>query len=320
MKKLKSILVAALALSGLVAVAQPEFPVAAGSSSGTYKKMLEEINKTFNDMGTNPITFKLVDSHGSTENLDLLVNNKVQGAFLHSDVIYSRAQTDDLSKFKTLLALHKEEVHFLALSTSKTYVTNTTGGTVVFDKRIGGKTTITPITFNTIEDLKGFQVGAAGGGFISANVIRLLSQIPYKVVQFNSGSDVMAALNAGQIEVAVFVGGAPLPNLDNLGREYKILPITTAVSERLRTVYRPATVTYNKMNPNPVPTVAADCLFISREYKTAHLLKPIRDFRNAFYGALDALKETPGNHRKWQEVSAEERGRWPWLELGEPAR
>jgi TRAP-type uncharacterized transport system substrate-binding protein len=76
--------------------------VADGSSSGTYAQFLKEIIAATGDSG---ITFQEVPSNGAIENLDKLVNNKVMGAFMHSDVIYFRSQAEKLDKFKTLLAL-----------------------------------------------------------------------------------------------------------------------------------------------------------------------------------------------------------------------
>lgn len=290
-----------------------EFLVAAGSSSGTYKQFLQQIQATIPDI----IPFKEVDSHGAVENLDHLVNNECSAAFMHADVIFFRGQAENMSKYKTLLALFKEEVHFLALSTSKRFTTNISGGTSLFGRTIGSTETKIPVVFKSIEDLKGYNIGAAGGGYITARVIQNASRIPYNVIQYDKGDQVMAALNTGQIDAAVFVGGAPLPNLKDLGREYKLIPIPSIVADSMRQIYKPTSITYNKMSPTSVPTIAADCLFISKEYKTPKIVAQLKAFREAFYSHLDELKETPGNHRKWQEVMPDEKGTWPWLELND---
>lgn len=290
-----------------VGVNQPvEFLVAAGSSSGTYKVFLDQIRSITNDV----ITFKEVDSHGSVENLDCLVNNKAMGAFMHSDVIYFRAQSTDLSRFKTLIPLFKEEVHFLALTNSKRF----TGGTLGYGK--------TQVVINTVDDLGRpveklpMKVGAAGGGFITAQVIRLQAQLGYEVVQFGSGSEVMNALNAGTIDAAVFVGGAPLPNLEKLGPDYKLLPMGDTTATRLKAVYSPASVTYIRMRPEAIQTVSADCIFVSREYKTPKYVNALRAFRDQFNARLEELRETPGAHQKWQEVIANGPSKWPVMTFG----
>lgn len=280
--------------------AQIEISIAAGSSSGIYELVLSQIQSVTSESG---ITFKKVPSHGAVENLDLLIGNKVSAAFMHNDVIAFRGQAEDLSKFKTLLALFNEQVHFLALTTSKRKV----GGTLGY----GAK----PIVINEFESLKGLTVGAAGGGYITAQVIRLQSQVAYNVMQFESGKEVMEALNKGEIDSAVFVGAAPLPNLENLGKEYKLIPITGSVQDRLKQVYKPSTVTYIKMSASSVPTVSAQCLLVSKTYKTPKFVAQLWEFRESFFKHLDEIKETPNMHKGWAEVDAEDHGKWPWLEL-----
>lgn len=298
MKKQLSIIVFTL-LFAVCAMAQ-DFLVADGSSSGTYQQFLKEITTACAD---SPIHFKEIPSSGAIENLDKLVNNEVSAAFMHSDVIYFRGQAENLDKFRTLLALFNEDVHFLALAQSKRIV----GGHLGF----GGS----PLQLNDISDLKGCKVGAAGGGFITIQVIRLQSQVTYEVVQFGSGKEVMDALNTGTIDCAVFVGAAPLPNIKDLGKDYKLLPIPSLVSDRLKSVYKPTTITYTKMSPNGISTIAAQCLFVSKTYKSQKMVQQLDDFRKLFYSKLDDLKETPGNHKKWGDVEADERGHWPWLTL-----
>jgi TRAP-type uncharacterized transport system substrate-binding protein len=165
----------------------------------------------------------------------------------------------------------------------------------------------------SLADLEGFPVGAAGGGFITANVIRLQSEVAYTVVRFESGKDVLAALDDGKIAAAIFVGAAPLPNLKDLGSEYKVLTIGETAADKLKSVYRRTTVSYPKMNPSPVPTVAAECLMVTREYKTPKFVQTLKDFRECFYAHLDELKETPGTHRAWQKVESSNHGKWTWL-------
>jgi TRAP-type uncharacterized transport system substrate-binding protein len=301
---MKKLLVIVSLTVGLTGFAQEStFLVADGSSSGTYQLFLKEIVVATPDSG---ITFKEVPSSGAVENLDKLINNEVMGAFVHSDVLFHRSKAESGldTKYKTLLALFNEDVHFVALSTAK----RTTGGTFGY----GAK----PVVFKDITDLSnGGRVGAAGGGFITANVIKLLGDISYSIVKFDSGKDVLQALNDGTIDAAVFVGAAPLPNLKDLGANYKLLPIPGNTADKLKLVYKPAVVTYTKMNPNGVPTVSAQCLFVAKVYKSQKMVNTIGAFRKSFFDHLDDIKETPGNHKKWNDVTPEEHGTWPWLEL-----
>jgi TRAP-type uncharacterized transport system substrate-binding protein len=290
----------------ITAYAQTQFLVAAGSSSGTYKEFLKEIIASTPDSG---LTFQEVSSHGAVENLDLLINNKVMGAFLHADVIAHRnknepnAQLD--KKFQTLLPLFTEEVHFVALTESKRKV----GGTLGY----GAK----PVVIKTIDDLSNLNVGAAGGGWITANMVKFLSDIPFRVLPtFTSGADVLSALDKGEIDAAVFVGAAPLPNLEKLDSKYKILAIQGTTADKLKQQYQSSSVTYTKMSPSPVPTVASQCIFVSKVYKSKVFVNALSQFRTSFFDNLDTIKETPGNHPKWNSVSIDNRGPWVYLELG----
>lgn len=288
-----------------VASAQTQFLVADGSSSGTYKQFLKELSAAIPDAG---FVFTEVPSGGAVENLDLLINNKVMGAFLHSDVIAHRAKNEPNAqlekKFQTLLALFPEDVHFVALAQSKRVSGQTFG--------FGGK----PVVLKSIDDLANLNVGAAGGGWITANMVKFLSDVPYRVLPtYNSGAEVLAALDKGEIDAAVFVGAAPLPNLEKLGPGYKVLAIQGTTADKLKQQYQPTSVTYTKMNPSPVPTVAAQCLFVSKVYKSPVFVKALTQFRTQFLANLDTIKETPGNHPKWQSVESETRGPWTYMEL-----
>lgn len=310
MKKLTLLITSLVVLFGISIQAQVVAPtstpanqtflVADGSSSGTYQQFLKEIVIATSDSG---IVFQEVPSSGAIENLDKLVNNKVMGAFMHSDVIYFRAQAEKLDNFKTLVALFDEDVHFVALTTSKKSI----GGVLGYGSK--------PVVFTTISDLQGYKVGAAGGGYITAQVIRSQSAINYEIKSFASGKDVLAALTDGTIDAAVFVGASPLPNLETLDSTYKILSIPTTVQDRLRLIYKPTTVTYTKMSPNSISTVAAQCLFVTKTYKSKKMVEQLAKFRQSLFDNLDTLKETPGNHPKWQQVSPDNRGHWSYLDL-----
>ncbi len=210
--------------------------MADGSSSGTYEQFLQQIEAELNGA----VVFKRVQSSGAIQNLDLLINNVVSVAFMHSDVLAFRSKSTDMTHFKTLLALFSEDVQFLALSQPKS----------------NGWSFTKPAPYNTIEDLKGKKVGAAGGGVITANVIRnsLLSagSTTYTVVEFSSGGDALNALANGDVDAVEFTGAAPLPNLQKLNSDYKILSIPDNVAHQLSDIYHPATVTYVNMRPDAV--------------------------------------------------------------------
>lgn len=289
---MKSLMVVLLLLP--VSAFAQELKIADGSSSGTYSAMFKEIQKVCGDS----IAMSEVGSSGAIENLDKLVGNETNAAFMHSDVIAYRAKTEDLGNIKTLLDLFPEDVHFVALN--KSFKSGGTFG-------LGAK----EYTINSVSDLANKKVGAAGGGYVTAQMIRLQGEVPYTVQQYGSGKEVMDALGRGDIQAAVFVGAAPLPNLRDLGHDYKLLPISDNVASKLKSVYRLTTVTYTKMSTSSVQTVAADALLVTREYKTQKFVDALRTFHQCFLDHLDELKETPGTHKAWQKVHADATPKWP---------
>lgn len=75
--------------------------IAANSSSGTYSKMLGEI---IGVCSTDQFDIRAADgvTGGAPGNLDALVNNKAQAAFLHSDVFFANSMSDPYRNEQTL--------------------------------------------------------------------------------------------------------------------------------------------------------------------------------------------------------------------------
>lgn len=290
------------------AVSAQQLKVATGGATGTYSKLFKEMVNVCSGSGLSMIE---VASTGSVENVNNLVGNQINAAFTQTDVLFYRAQTEDLGNIKTLLALHPEEVHFIAPTVSSVK----TGGMM----GVGAK----PVEFNTISDLAGYKVGAAGGSFVTAQVVRLQSEIAYQAVSYNDNAALLAALASGEIQAAVMVGGAPMEAVSNLGPNYKLLSVSDSTANKLKGVYRTARLSYLKMNANGVQTVATDALLVTREYKTEKYVTGLSKFRTCVLGQLDELKETTGTHPKWQTIKGDNKGKWAWYELpatGAPAK
>lgn len=300
MLKLQSLFLAVSLFLALPASAE-QLKVATGGAKGTYSTMFKEITSVARCTDSVPLLEQ--NTSGSVENVNLLLGNKVNAAIAQMDVLWLRNQTEDLSKVKTLVALHPEEVHLLALTTSKVIVGKTLG--------FGGK----PYVFSTINDLANARVGAAGGSAVTAQVIRLQSQVNFNVVTMDNNDQVLQALRAGQIEAGLFVGGQPMPLIDGLDGTFKILSMPPDVVERLKAVYKPARLSYMKLGAQGVPTVSIDSLFVTREYKTPAMQSSLAALRKCILEKVPELQETTGTHPKWQGVDPANKGKWPWYEL-----
>jgi TRAP-type uncharacterized transport system substrate-binding protein len=299
MKKWTLAAIVIFTLGIFVNVNAAQLIVATGGTGGTYSTMFKELS---NQCGSSDVLVEK-NSSGSIENINLLMGNKVNMAFTQMDVLKFKSNTENLDNIRTLFTLHSEEVHFIAKDDPGIKV----GGYAGF----GG----TKVVFNTINDLQGYTVGAAGGSFITLQVIRLQTEIKYNVQEFKSNKDLLVALEANQIQAACVVGGAPMPILEVLGNTYKVLPIGDVTVNKLKNVYNPARVSYPNMNSSGVPTVAIDAIVVTREYKTPAFIEAFRRFRQCLVDNVDLLKETTGTHPKWQDVNPESRGKWAWYEL-----
>jgi hypothetical protein len=287
-----------IAVAASTAGAQ-QLKVATGSAKGTYAAMFKEVNSVC----ATDVPMLETNTTGSIQNLDMLIGNQVNAVFTQTDVLYYRAQTEDLGNVKTLLTLHPEQVHIVVPTNSGIK----TGGTM----GIGAK----PVVFQSIQQLAGYRIGAAGGSFVTAQVIRLQSEIPFQVVQYDDNTKLMAALKAGQVQAALLVGGQPLGAVAELGPDHRLVAIPEAVATKLKGVYRPSRLSYTKMNASGVATVATDALFVTREYKTPKMIATLAKFRTCAVEKIEEMKETTGTHPAWQKVDTANKGKWAYYDL-----
>lgn len=295
-------LVATMAVCSLAFADQDaiRITVAADSSSGTYAKMLGEIIGVCNSDKLDIEQAK--NGGGAPGNLDALVNNKAQAAFMHSDVYFANSQADSsYAKYQTLIALYPEPIHVLVLRQSKT--------------KKQGLTNFGYQQFATLSDLKGFKVGAAGGGVFTARILTGQGEGGFTVVQFNTGGDAISALQNGQIDAAIFVGAAPLPNLEKLsGATFRLIPVGDNIGSHVSTVYRSASINYsNGLTNGVLKTIAPVATLLTRKYSTPAKVAAQREFRNCFYRNLDQLKDDGSPN--WQSIEANDHGVLPWYEI-----
>lgn len=274
--------------------------VTTGGSGGTYSRTFKEMS----GICSQQLPLAEVNSSGSTQNIDRLVGNEVNGAFVQTDVLFYRSRTEDLSNVKTLVALYPEEVHMVALTVSK----DKEGGTLGF----GAKT----VQLNSVNDLAGRVVVAAGGSYITAQVIRLQTEINFTVVEVASAEAALKAVADGTAHSALLVGGTPLPQISNLDKNFKLLSFPEATMAKLKNVYKPSKLNYSKMGAAGVPTISTDALFVTREYKTQKFVDGLTKLRTCIVSSLSELQETTGMSPAWQKVVAENTGKWAYMTLG----
>jgi uncharacterized protein len=284
-----------LATFALVVAAQdPPLVVSTGSAKGTYSHMF----KSMQALCGARVPMQELESSGSDQNIDRLINRKADLAFVQSDALQLTAMNDPRAseaQIRALVPLHPEEVHIVA----KASLTKTQGGWKMpgFDKTFGGD----KVALNSLADLGGVRVGAWGGSYTTARAIGFLGGIPYEVVQFDNEEQAKAALNKGEIAAIIAVGGQPLGFVSGLDKSYKLLKIEAGLASKVK-AYQATRVNYRNLGADSVETVAARALFVTRNYTTPSRRQRLTELRNCLLENEGELKEGTGHHPKWADV------------------
>jgi TRAP-type uncharacterized transport system substrate-binding protein len=299
----KLVLAFAVAIAASSAVAQAQLKVATGGATGTYHRMFTEFQQACKDQ----IMQIEVPSKGSVDNMDKLLGNEVNAAIVQTDVLFYRARNEDLGGIKTLFALYPEEVHVITATVSPIQE----GGTMGFGKK--------PAQFNTVNDLAGRSVAAWGGSIVTAQVIRLQSEINFTVAEVADFKTAKAALDAGQVAAIVMVGGQPMDDVKALNNAYKLLSFPEATMGKLKSVYVPAKLNYSGMGQggSGIQSIATESLFVTRAYKTEKYVQSLGALRSCFKNSVAELQETTGMHKKWASVNPDNDGKWSYYQLPE---
>lgn len=303
----KIALISAVLAFSTGAFAQTQLKVATGSPTGTYHRMFTE----FQNVCKNEIMQIEVPSTGAVDNMDKLLGNEVNAAIVQTDVLFYRARNEDLSNVKTLFSLYPEEVHVITPSVSPIKTEGALGISMLGSK---------PLQFKSVNDLAGQAVAAWGGSIVTAQVIRLQSEINFSVVEVPNFKAAMAALNAGKVAAVLMVGGQPMDDIKALTNAYKLLPFPEATIGKLKSVYIPAKLNYSGMGQNGsgVQSIATESLFVTYTYKTPKMVESLAALRGCFTDSLPALQETTGTHKKWKSVNPDTQGKWSYYTLPTP--
>lgn len=297
----KVVLASLMLLVSFGTFAQTQLKVSTGGPTGTYSRMFKEFQGVCKDQ----IMQIEMPSKGSIENIDRLVGNEVNAAIVQTDVLFFRARNEDLSNVKTLFALYPEEVHVITMAVSPIME----GGTAGFGKK--------PAQINRVEDLNGRVVVAWGGSVVTAQVIRLQSEIGFQVAEVADFKTAKAAIESGQAAAIIMVGGQPMDDVKALNGAYKLLSFSEASMGKLKSVYVPAKLNYSGMGQggSGIASIATESLYVTRAYKTPKYIESLGALRKCFVENLPDMQEGLGLHRKWSAVNSDNHGKWAYYEL-----
>ncbi len=294
------VVTAVLGLVASGAAHAQQVKVATGSAKGTYHALFANIA----DKCGNELAMVEVPSTGSLDNLDKLTGKEVAAAFVQTDALFASAQGRDLGNIKTLVAFNRESVHVVALANSGL---KTSGNMVGMGKK--------DITFSTAEDLAGYKVAAAGGSLITAQLIKLQGQLNWTIVPVADADAAIAAVKSGTVQAAVLVGGQPLGNVKALGSDMKLLGFNQATVAMLKTVYVQDRLSYPKLAPSAVSTIATEALLVTRTVNTPARLQALSNFRSCVLRNVPEWQDADGAHPAWSQVDVNNRGKWQFYDL-----
>jgi TRAP-type uncharacterized transport system substrate-binding protein len=311
MNRTRTLIVAGL-LACMSALAQtPEkFQIAGGGGikTSTYSAMVATIAET---CSTDEVQLEEKGTNGGPANLALLKENKVKLAIVPLDLLFA-AKLDNASsvaQVKTLFPLHNEQVHVIVRSDVKKE-----GG--YFGGRIGA----TQVSFNRIEDLQGRPVGAVGGSETTARILGDMLRIGWLPEKVADTSTLLNKLATGQLDAIVISAGAPSAAVAAIdGARFKMLPVRG--NSDTVAVYSPAKVEYSNLNGGrSIDTLAAPALLVTRTWKAEETQAKLAGIRACLTANLGKIQDREGTHPAWQDVSAQDSGRWPWYELAAPVK
>lgn len=269
------------------------FPVGTGSPTGTYHRFMNEVKGLCPDVGLD-----LKNTSGSTGNLDGMEGNVFAAGVVQADALALYGQTRDMSGIKVLVPLFLEQVHIVAKN-----VVGQEGGVGIGSIKFGAKN----IVLNSVEDLAGRTVAAAGGSFITAQVLRLQGQLPMNLVEVASPEAALAGVESGTYQAAILVGAQPLKTLSALGGKlanYRLLPVTEAFANKVKLYTGSQRLTYREMGVQGtnVATVAVPSVLAVQNYRKGAMAQQAAALRKCILDNAEDQAATPGAHPAWRAI------------------
>lgn len=240
---------------------------------------------------------------GSTENIDLLTDNQVQGALLQGDFLayWNKRSPDRVANVRVLFPLWNEELHYVARADVKKE-----GGFM----GIGGK----EVSYDTILDLKGRKIGAVGGSAVSGRVVSDSAGVGYSVVDYDDNTKLVEALKAKQIDAILITGGAQHKLVQGLDGNFKLLSVPAEVQAKLAKIYKSVDLNYANVNAVGVKSLATPAYVTVWNYTDADRVKQLLALRECFQREAPKLSSRSGTFAKWRQVNVNDKGNWAYYD------
>lgn len=301
------------------ALAQPQIslPISTGSETGSYFRFIRETAQVCSSQ----VRIENRTSTGSPMNLDRLEANDVSLGVVQTDVLNLYANTKDMSNIKVLVPLFPEQLHFVTRA-----ALGKEGGYGVGSFRVGQK----EVVLNTVEDLNGRKLAAAGGSYMTAQVVQQVGQLGFQLFEGKTSDDVLKGVANGTYDAGLLVCAQPCPifqgkkpdgsdNPEALAAlaNLKLLPVTDKVASSMARIYTKASaLSYKSMGQGGqnVPALQVMSSLVTQDYKKGARAESVAALRQCLWEMAPEQAATPGTHPAWRNVKPNATSNWPMWE------
>lgn len=280
-----------------------------GGNKGAYFAFIKEVSGV---CGGNAYKVTAEVSSGSSENVERMLANEVVGAPIQLDVAENYKATRDLSGLRPLMALFPEQAHFVTRAEL-----GEKEATEVFGRKIqigSWKFDAKPVVLNTIEDLAGRNVAAAGGSYYTGMMMRhpTVGGLPMNLKELtgpSAANDAIAGVLTGEYAAAIMVTAQPAKLITELGEnasKLKLLPVSDAMFSKISRFYPNKTsLSYRKMGAGGtnIPSFEVMSVLMVQNYTTGKYAVALADLRQCILDNAKELSGQPGTSLAWRHIA-----------------
>lgn len=265
------------ALSSISSVsAQETIRIVSGIKGEVYDQFAKDIKNNTH------VELNIYQTGGSLDNIEYLLSDSIQMAFIQYDVLKKTPIISDLQDYiKVFLPLYSEEIHLIVLKKSN---------------------------INSVQDLIGKRVGIGGlnsGTHVSALMIQEVEGIEWEAVNIDFNKSVKALL-ADSIDAFFYVGAAPSSYLSNLDESIASqIKLANVRGDNLNEIYEDKIIKSDiySWNDNDVKTIGVPSLLVVNTRNIdSTLAKQIDILYSDLSDNLKGIQWNKFSHPKWSQV------------------
>jgi TRAP-type uncharacterized transport system substrate-binding protein len=231
-------------------------------------------------------------STGGTENIQALVERKIDAGIVQADVLTFMTHTEPMiaTKIRSLVALHSNYLHFFVLKNGY--------------KEDRGKFKFKKLAvIRNMRDLEGRRVAAFGSANITGRIINEQLGLNMRLVEVSSKEAGLAMLNKGEVAAFFAMGGKPIPWVEKEvdGNTVTLANVEPADIEMLKSPYYAGKLTYKKLGVVGVNAVAVRNELLVWDF-TGQRAQQLLQVRKFLKDNLNDIKDSRGAHPAWQDI------------------